>query len=208
MSARRIPNPRSVAVRAVIVAVLLGGCGSAATLQVPTGQFGGAAASPAAPAPGNLGARGVHIDTRDVALVSYNCRVAGQDPCRGLTDLTVTAKATSNVAGDGTRDAVLVVDGTDPGPAGDCRTVDEMDTFTFSIGTLQLRSLHRDCKTQGSWATAVPPTYSGPQVQTMFIVTGGTGAFSGAGGSGTEKGMNDDALTYEGTITYGDLSGR
>jgi hypothetical protein len=83
-----------------------------------------------------------------------------------------------------------------------------MDTFIFSIGTLQLRSLHRDCKTRGSWATAVPPTYSGPQIQTMFIVTGGTGAFSGAAGSGTEKGMNDDALTYEATITYGDLSGR
>ena len=71
-----------------------------------------------------------------------------------------------------------------------CNTVDETAVFTFDTGTLTTPSLHRDCP-----ATVRP----GPRVYTEFTVTGGTGAFAGATGGGTE--VAGGAFVYNGTIS-------
>lgn len=155
----------------------LAGCAGAGT-PAPTAT---PAASPITKALG--------ITASTVTFPSYACRTAGQDPCRGLADAVFEAKVASKVAGDGTLRAVVVIDDTDPGPNGDCNTVDETGTFTFSAGSIAVRSLHRDCN------------FGGPRTQTLFIVTGGTGSFSGATGFGTEKGTAA-GLSYDGMITY------
>jgi len=101
----------------------------------------------------------------------------------------VTADATSTSAGTGTLRSVLVVDDSDPGPNNDCNTVDETGTFTFPIGTVSYRSWHRDCN------------FTGPRIETIFAVTGGTGAWAGATGWGTERDDAPDGFAYDGTIT-------
>src|SRR6476660_9088088 len=82
----------------------------------------------------------------------------------------------------GTAENSLVIDFS---PAFDapCNTVDETPTFTFEAGTITTHSYHRDCN-----ATISP----GPRVNTDFVVTGGTGAFAGATGSGHELSAHAD----------------
>jgi hypothetical protein len=128
------------------------------------------------------------ISVTNVTFPSFACRTAGKDPCRGLADAVFEGKVTSRSSGDGTLRAVAVIDDSDPGPNGSCNTVDETATFAFSTGGITVHSLHRDCN------------FGGPRTQTLFVVTGGTGAFAGATGSGTEKG-SDAGLFYDGTIT-------
>jgi hypothetical protein len=99
------------------------------------------------------------------------------------------ADATSPTAGSGKLDSALVVDASDPGPNNDCNTVDETGTFTFPTGTITYRSWHRDCN------------FNGPRIQTLFAVTGGTGAWSRATGWGTERDDAPDGFAFDGTIT-------
>ena len=123
-----------------------------------------------------------------VAISSQVCRVVGQDPCRGLADSRAEGGTTSEMAGDGTVQFDLVVDSSDPGPNGSCETVDERATLAFAAGTIDIRSIHRDC----NWI--------GPRIATEFVVTGGTGRFAGATGFGTEKSLG--GLTLDGTVWF------
>ena len=67
----------------------------------------------------------------------------------------------------------------------------EDGTFTFDSGTISFRSWHRDCN------------FTGPRIQTIFAITGGTGAFDGATGWGTERDDAPDGFAFDGTITVG-----
>jgi hypothetical protein len=99
------------------------------------------------------------------------------------------ADASSPTAGSGTLQSVLAVDASDPGPNNNCNTVDETGTFTFAAGTITYRSWHRDCN------------FGGPRIQTIFAIIGGTGAWAGATGWGTERDDAPDGFAYDGTIT-------
>lgn len=101
-----------------------------------------------------------------------------------------TATATSPDLGAGTLRALLTVDDSDPGPKNDCNTVSEDATFTFKTGTISYRSWHRDCN------------FGGPRIQTIFAITGGTGAFVGATGWGTERDDAPDGFAFDGTMTH------
>jgi hypothetical protein len=108
-----------------------------------------------------------------------------------LCVVTETAEVLSNLSTTpGTVDYVLVVDFS-PGFDAPCNTVDETGVFTFDTGTITIHSHHRDCP--GS----IRP---GPRIATDFVVTGGTGEFAGATGSGTELGSG--SVVYNGTIAF------
>lgn len=117
---------------------------------------------------------GVHIIISSIAFTSDGWKAA----------------ATSPVMGDGSVAGDLVVDDSDPGPEGNCNTVDERGTFSFSAGSISYRSWHRDCN------------FTGPRIQTEFAITGGTGEFAGATGYGTERDDAPEGFVYDGTITY------
>jgi len=104
-------------------------------------------------------------------------------------DDSAHADASSPTAGSGKLRSTLVVDASDPGPNNACNTVDETGTFTFAAGTITYRSWHRDCN------------FGGPRIQTIFAITGGTGAWAGATGWGTERDDAPDGFAYDGTIT-------
>jgi hypothetical protein len=146
-----------------------------------------AAVSSARPAPTRARAS-LRVEEPDLHFTKYACRDAGKDPCRGLADSAGDGKVTSNLAGDGTSHFDLIVDDSDPGPNGDCNTVHESTTFTFALGTISVASLHRDCN------------FGGVRIETLFVITGGTGAFAGATGYGTESDAN--GITYDATIAY------
>jgi len=148
---------------------------------------GSAGAVPASPGPTPRTAT-LHISEPDVQFETYICRVAGRDPCRGVADSTGHGTIASNLAGDGTSEFDLVVDDSDPGPNGDCNTVHETDTFTFTSGTLSVESLHRDCN------------FGGTRINTLFVITGGTGEFAGATGYGVESDAN--GIAYDADISY------
>ena len=104
---------------------------------------------------------------------------------------TATGEVLSNLSTTpGTVDYTLVIDFS-PGFDAPCNTVDETGVFTFETGTITIHSYHRDCP-----ATIRP----GPRIATDFVVTGGTGAFAGATGSGTELGQA--SIVYNGTIAF------
>jgi hypothetical protein len=76
--------------------------------------------------------------------------------------------------------------------AGTCNIVTENATFSFANGTISVHSHHEDCAT------------SGLRIDTTFQVTGGTGAFQGASGSGREFSAAAAAapVIYQGTISF------
>ena len=180
---------RSIAVLAWASFLSLAACTAAAPA---TGVPPSAVAMPmaeATPAP-IARTEPLHVVISSIAFPTFRCRQAGQDPCRAVADSTSTADASSNLAGTGSMSTSLAVDFTDPGPKGDCNTVDETGTFTFPTGTISFRSWHRDCN------------FDGPRIQTVFAITGGTGAFAGAVGYGTERDDAPDGFVYDGSITY------
>jgi hypothetical protein len=61
-----------------------------------------------------------------------------------------------------------------------CNTVDETALWTFEDGTVTTHAVHRDCP-----ATIRP----GPRIKGTFTVLGGTGAFEGITGSGTQTNL-------------------
>jgi len=111
-----------------------------------------------------------------------------------LAHVTVDAKATSNLStGTGSYHADLTVDFLGlPAPGGNCNKVDEFSTFAFANGTIVVHSNHEDCVTHGL------------RIDTTFQVTGGTGAFQDAKGSGREfaSASNPSPVIYQGTISF------
>ena len=169
---------------AIGVVLLIFGCaGSATSTATP------AATPTAMPTPASTpSTQALKIRTLGGNFVSFACRAAGKNPCRGPADAVEEATATSALTGEGTVRIALIVDDSDPGPNGDCNTVDEDGTFTFDTGTISFRSHHRDC-------SVLPP-----RIDTLFVVTGGTGAYVGVTGYGAET-NEGDVVFYEGTIT-------
>jgi hypothetical protein len=103
---------------------------------------------------------------------------------------TLAGTATSNLAtGVGSLQATLIID---LSPGGSCNIVTEDDAFIFDKGTVFVRSHHEDCATHGLRI-----------VDTTFQVTGGTGAFQGATGSGREfSAAASPAVIFNGTISF------
>jgi len=142
-----------------------------------------------APAAAAQEASPLHITVSPKAIfTSFSC----PDPANPLLcTATETGTVQSNLSTPpGTVDYVLIIDFS-PGFDAPCNTVDETGVFTFDMGTITIHSHHRDCP-----ATIRP----GPRIVTDFQVTGGTGAFAGATGSGTELGSA--AVVYNGTIAF------
>jgi len=126
----------------------------------------------------------LHLKVQELNFTSYACREDQPLVC----DVTITDPVTSNLSTTpGTADytVVLTWEGFEDSP---CNTVDETVVFTFDAGTVTTHSNHRDCP-----ATIRP----GPRIQTSFTVTGGTGAFAGATGSGRQVNV-----VYNGTISF------
>jgi hypothetical protein len=119
-------------------------------------------------------------------FTSFSCT----DPVNPfLCVTTATGEVHSNLSTTpGTVDYTLVIDWS-PGFDAPCNVVDETGVFTFETGTITVHSHHQDCP-----ATIRP----GPRIVTDFQVTGGTGAFAGATGSGAEHGQS--TIIYNGTI--------
>jgi hypothetical protein len=134
----------------------------------------------------------LHITVHNLTFTSFSCT----DPVNPfLCDVTATGGATSNVSTTpGTLEATLVVDFS-PGFDAPCNVVDETDLFTFDAGTITIHSHHQDCP-----ATIRP----GPRIDTTFTITGGTGAFAGATGSGTEHASHAEqsAIIFNGKIVF------
>jgi hypothetical protein len=137
--------------------------------------------------------RPLHLDNPAAQFTSFTCLNAS---C-SLAEATLDGKATSNLAtGLGTFHADLLVDFS---PGGTCNIVTESDTFAFDNGTNKIfvSSHHEDCAT------------SGLRIDTTFQVTGGTGAFAGASGTGREFSAATrttqpllNPVIYNGTISF------
>ena len=140
-----------------------------------------------APAAAAREARPLHITVSPkFTFTSFSCT----DPVNPfLCNSIATGEVHSNLSTTpGTVDYALVVDFS-PGFDAPCNVVDETAVFTFEAGTITVHSHHQDCP-----ATIRP----GPRIVTDFQVTGGTGAFAGATGSGEEHGQS--TIIYNGTI--------
>src|SRR3954468_271527 len=136
-------------------------------------------------------ARQLHLTETGLEFTYFQCRSEPEDHC--VADVLSQGKAKSNLSNEaGTVQYVLVVDffngWDDP-----CNRVDETATFAFPTGSIVIESHHVDCATKGF------------RIDTPYVVTGGTGRFSGAGGTGHEFGAAANpisVITYNGTITY------
>jgi len=143
-----------------------------------------------APALADTGARPLTLTSVQLQFTSFACL---NDSC-SLAHVTIDGKGTSNLStGAGSFHADVTVDSS---PGGTCNIADESSTFTFDNGMIFVHSHHEDCATTGL------------RIDTTFQVTGGTGAFQGATGSGREfsaAGAPKGALTpviYVGTISF------
>jgi hypothetical protein len=134
----------------------------------------------------------LNITAYHLTFTSFSCT----DPTNPfLCNVTATADVRSNLSTTpGTVTYTLVIDFS-PSFDAPCNVVDETAVFTFDAGTITVHSYHQDCP-----ATIRP----GPRIDTEFTVTGGTGAFAGATGSGIEHSGpgGPAAVVYNGTITF------
>jgi hypothetical protein len=133
--------------------------------------------------------RSLHLSVPVAQFTSFTCL---NDSCT-LTLATVVGTATSNLdTGLGSFQATLI---TDFSPGGNCNIADESDAFVFDKGTIFVHSHHEDCATNGL------------RIDTTFQVTGGSGTFQGATGSGREFGAATPSanskvpIIYNGTIS-------
>jgi hypothetical protein len=144
-----------------------------------------AAAALSAPAVANTEAKQLHLVLSNIEFTSFTCL---NESCT-LTQADVVGDATSNLStGRGSFQGVLTVDFS---PGGTCNIVDESGVFTFEEGTISIQSHHEDCATHAL------------RIDTTFQVTGGSGAFAGASGSGREFGAAAaKPIIYNGTISF------
>jgi hypothetical protein len=140
-----------------------------------------------APALADTRARQLQLAASSLQFTSFTCL---NDSC-SLAHVTVDGNATSNLsAGAGTTHTGLTIDFS---PGGTCNIVDEFSTFAFNNGTIFVHSHHEDCAIHGL------------RIDTTFQITGGTGAFAGASGSGREFAADSagaNPVTYVGTISF------
>jgi hypothetical protein len=143
-----------------------------------------------APAQADTVTRQLLLQDTDFQFTSFTCL---NDAC-SLALVSIVGDATSNLSPGttGSFTADLIVDFS---PGGDCNIVDEPGIVTFDNWTIFTHSHHEDWKTQGL------------RIDTPFQVTAGTGAFSGATGSGSEFGAvsADSAhnpVIYVGTTSF------
>jgi hypothetical protein len=144
-----------------------------------------------APALADTSARQLQLAASSLQFTSFTCL---NDSC-SLAHVTVDGNATSNLStGTGTYHADLIVDFLGlPAPGGNCNIVDEFSTFAFNNGTIFVHSHHEDCAIHGL------------RIDTTFQITGGTGAFAGASGSGREFAADSagaNPVTYVGAISF------
>jgi hypothetical protein len=141
----------------------------------------------ASPALAGTGTRQLHFAVTNVQLTSVTC----VDPSCSVVHSTIAADASSNLStGKGSFQATLTVDFS---PGGTCNIVDEPGAFIFDNGTIFTHSHHEDCAIHGL------------RIDTIFQVTGGTGAFDDATGGGHEfssANADDSPVIYNGTITF------
>lgn len=145
-------------------------------------MIGGALSGPAV---ADAAARPLTLTASGLQFSSFTCL---NDSC-SLASVKVDGKGTSNLstgAGSFHSDGII-----DFSPGGTCNIVDETDAFTFDKGTIFVHSHHEDCATHGL------------RVDTTFEVTGGTGAFEGASGSGRElSAAKAPTVIFLGTISF------
>lgn len=134
----------------------------------------------------------VHLTVRNLKFTSFSCSDASNP---FLCGATATGDVNSNLsAAPGTVEYDLIIEWS-PSFEAPCNVVDETAVFTFAAGTLTTTSHHRDCP-----ATVRP----GPRVDTAFTIAGGTGAFAGASGGGTERSSHADQapVICDGEVHY------
>jgi hypothetical protein len=113
-------------------------------------------------------------------------------PSADLCYVTVTAALQSSLStSPGRADWSLVVTPVN-GSFEPCNHVVEQGVFTFPEGSIGAHSERSDCP---GWVRPGPRIDTG----TAFQITGGTGAFNGAAGGGTEHAGG--AIIYDGTIS-------
>ncbi len=142
-----------------------------------------------APAWADTGARPLHLAVLKLQFTSFTCLIGTDDSC-SLGQSTIVGDATSNLStGPGSFQATITVDFS---PGGTCNIVDEPGEFIFDNGTIFTHSHHEDCAIHGL------------RIDTTFQVTGGTGAFEGATGSGHEfsAAAGPTPVIFEGTISF------
>jgi hypothetical protein len=132
----------------------------------------------------------VNLTVRNLNFTSFSC----SDPINQfLCKVTATGDVNSNLSTTpGSVQYDLVID-LSAGFDAPCNVVDETAVFTFADGTLTITAHHCDCP------ASVRP---GTRVDTTFTITGGTGAFAGASGGGTERSSRAEQATviYRGEI--------
>jgi hypothetical protein len=143
-------------------------------------------------APASADARPLNLTAVRPQFRSFSCLEGSNDWC-SLASATLAGKGTSNLStGAGSYHADLIIDFS---PGGTCNIVTENDAFSFDNGTILVHSHHEDCATHGL------------RIDTTFQVTGGTGAFEGASGSGREfrefsSVSTSTPVIYQGTISF------
>jgi hypothetical protein len=144
----------------------------------------------------------------NVLHVTWSVKVAGDATCDDYQNPQVctgvfTADVHSNLsrsAGTGVDSFVITaVNGSlDP-----CNRFNETTVFVFPEGTITVHSDHVDCP---AWIRPFPAGDDpGSRIDTTFVIEGGTGAFEGATGSGTEHGFGggrQGSIIYQGTIFF------
>ena len=145
----------------------------------------------ASPALAGTTTRKIHLAAASMSLTSFTCL---NDSC-SLGEATFVANAQSNLGGQGSFSATLILDFLgQSAPGGNCNIVDENDVFTIANGTIRIHSHHNDCAANGH------------RIDTTFDVTGGTGDFQGATGGGREfSAVNHSPVSpiiFNGTITF------
>jgi hypothetical protein len=165
--------------------------GAVVALGALLSMLGGAVT--ASPALAGTTTRQIHLAATSINFTSFNCLNAS---CT-LGEATVVANAQSNLGGQGSFSATLIIDSLgQPEPGGNCNIVDEHDVFTFANGTIPIHSHHEDCATNAL------------RIDTTFEVAGGTGDFAGATGSGREFSAANPSpvaitpIIFNGTITF------